>query len=206
MGTELDDTALLAAWAGGDRSAGATLMRRHFDPLHRFFRNKVGRSDDVEDLVQQTMLACLDTRDRFRGDADFRAFVFGIARNTLLKYLRERYKRDVIDADELSLADCGLGISTALRARREQQLLLTALRHISIDAQIVLELRYWEQASAKQIAEALGVSVPTVRGQLREAKLELRAALDRLARDPGELASTVDGLEKWAASLRVQWG
>jgi RNA polymerase sigma factor (sigma-70 family) len=202
---EATDAELLAAWAGGDRRAGATLLRRHFGALHRFFTNKVSSAAEAEDLVQQTMTACVEAHARFRGDASFRTFLFAIARNTLLKHLRDHKQLDALEPDNSSLADCGLGLSTVIGRRREQQLLLTALRHVSVESQIVLELFYWEQLNAKQIAEVLETTEPAVRGRLRKAKLELRAALDTLARSPTELASTVDGLERWAAELRAQW-
>jgi RNA polymerase sigma factor (sigma-70 family) len=199
------DAELFAAWAGGDRRSGAMLLRRHFGALHRFFTNKVASVAEAEDLVQQTMTACVEAHARFRGDASFRTFLFAIARNTLLKHLRDRKQLDTLDVDNSSLADCGLGLSTAMGVRREQQLLLTALRHISIESQIVLELYYWEQMNANAIAAVLETTEPAVRGRLRKAKLELRAALDSLARNPEELASTLDGLEQWAAALRAQW-
>ena len=56
--------------------------------------------------------------------------------------------------------------------------------------------------SATQIAVVLDTSEAAIRGRLRKAKLELRAALDGLARNPEELISTFDGLERWAAELR----
>lgn len=205
MSGDPSDAELLQAWGEGERRAGATLLRRHFAPLHRFFANKVGASAEVEDLVQQTLMACVHGRDRYRGDASFRTFLFAIARNTLLKHLRDRKRDAPLDVEGDSLADLGLGVSTILDLRREQQLLLTGLRHISLDSQIVLELYYWEQLSATQIAEVLETSEAAIRGRLRKAKLELRGALEHLARDPNELASTADGLERWAASLRAQW-
>ena len=199
------DAELLAAWAEGDRRSGAALLRRHFDALYRFFTNKVAAEAEAEDLVQQTMAACVEASGRYRGDASFRTFLFAIARNVLLKHIRDRKQVESIDAEGQSLADHGLGMSTALGLRREQQLLLTALRHVSIDSQVLLELYYWEQMSATQIAAVLNTSEAGVRGRLRKAKLELRAALDALARNPGELASTLDGLERWAADLRAHW-
>lgn len=199
---ELDDATLLQAWADGDRRSGAALLGRHFDALYRFFANKVGNAAEVEDLVQLTMMACVDARSRFRGDASFRTFLFAIARNTLLKHLRQRKPVDALDIAQSSVADCGLGLSTVLAVRREHELLLLALRHISVDSQIVLELFYWEQLNANQIAAVLETSEAAIRGRLRKAKLELRAALDGLARNPEELASTFEGLERWAAELR----
>src|SRR5690349_17684384 len=98
------------------------------------------------------MMACVDARSRFRGDSSFRTFLFAIARNTLLKHLRDRKAVEALDVEHTSLADCGLGLSTVIAARREHELLLLALRHIGLDSQIVLELYYWEQLSATQIA------------------------------------------------------
>lgn len=204
MAEPTDDDDLIAAWGQGDRKAGATLLRRHFDALYRFFANKLGSASEVEDLVQQTMIGCIEGRARFRGDSSVRTFLFAIARNTLLKFLRDRKQVTALDADSVSLADCGLGLSTALGLRREQRLLMSALRHIPIDSQVVLELYFWEQMSAKQVALVLDTSEAAIRGRLRKAKLELRGAIDSLARDPQELSSTIDGLDKWAASLAAR--
>ena len=88
---------------------------------------------------------------------------------------------------------------------REQQLLLTALRNIPIDSQVVLEMTYWEQMAGKAIAEVLGESEAVIRGRLRKAKLELRGAIEALARTPDELSSTLDGLERWVGALRNYW-
>ena len=55
-----DDAQLLRAWGDGDDRAGATLYRRHFDALYRFFRTKA--PDDYEDLIQTTMLECVQTK------------------------------------------------------------------------------------------------------------------------------------------------
>ena len=83
-----DDQALLEAWRGGDEHAGRELVERHLPAVYRFFANKLGR--DVDDLVQQTFLALIEGRDRVREAAGFRGFLFGIARNKLLKHFRDR--------------------------------------------------------------------------------------------------------------------
>jgi RNA polymerase sigma-70 factor (ECF subfamily) len=200
-----DDTALLDAWAGGDKQAGSVLFERHYRSVYRFFANKLASLAEVEDLVQQCFIAAIEARHRYRGDASFKGFLLAIARNLLLKHLRDHRKLESLDAGQISLADCGLGVSTIAQQRREQQLLLTALRHIPIDSQVVLEMTYWEQLTGKAIAEVLGESEAAIRGRLRKAKLELRGALEALARTPEELHSTLDGLERWAEGLRAYW-
>jgi RNA polymerase sigma factor (sigma-70 family) len=201
----VDDHTLLECWSGGDREAGSLLLERHFPSLHRFFGNKVSSLHDAEDLVQQTLVACVAARDTYRRDASFRTFLFAIARNTLLKHLRDRGPLDAIDADDVSLADCGLGLSSVVQAKREQRLLLRALRHIPIDSQVVLEMYYWEPMQVKEIAQVLGETVPAVRGRMRKAKAQLLEALEVLARDRDEHRSTVDGIDDWVRSLRAYW-
>lgn len=200
-----DDAALLRAWGEADARAGRQLFERHYRSVYRFFANKLASPAEVEDLVQQSFVAAVEGRGRFRGDAGFRSFLLGIARNLLLKHLRDHRKLDPLDAGERSLADCGAGASTMVQARREQQLLLTALRHIPIDSQVVLEMLYWEQMSAKDIGAALDESEAAIRGRLRKAKLELRGTIEALARTPDEVGSTIDGLERWAEGLRQYW-
>lgn len=200
-----DDAALLSAWAAGDGEAGSRLFTRHYRTVYRFFANKLSGLAAVEDLVQQCFMACIEARARFRGDASFRTFLLSIARNLLLKHLRDRHKDRPINADEISLADCGLGASTIMGVQREQQILLTALRRIPIDSQVVLEMTYWEQMSGKEIAAVLGETEPAIRGRLRKAKLELRGAVESLVRTPDEVTSTIDGLERWADGLRNYW-
>lgn len=202
----MDDGTLLEQWSCGDRDAGSLLFERHFRSLHRFFGNKLSSLHDVEDLVQQTLMACVTARESFRRDASFRTFLFAIARNILFKHLRERRSTDELDADGVSIADCGMGPSTAVRVKGEQRLLLQALRHIPIDSQVVLEMYYWEPMQAKEIADVLDETVPAVRGRLRRAKAQLLEALDRLASDRDERNSTVERLEDWAKSLRGYWG
>jgi DNA-directed RNA polymerase specialized sigma24 family protein len=61
--------------------------------MTRFFRNKVCSEDDVAELVGQTFLGCTTGKDRYRGDASVRQFLYAIAHNVLRKYIRARYKR-----------------------------------------------------------------------------------------------------------------
>lgn len=200
-----DDASLLGGWASGDKLAGSRLFERHYKTVFRFFANKLGSLAEVEDLVQQSFMAAIEARERYRGDASFKTFLLAISRNLLLKHIRDRRNIDSLDSSERSLADCGLGISTIAQLHREQQLLLTALRHIPVDSQVVLEMTYWEQMPAKAIAEVLDESEPTIRGRLRKAKLELRGSLEALARTPAELSSTLDGLERWVEGMRDYW-
>lgn len=196
------DHELLHAWRAGDRHAGGVLFERHFAGVFRFFRSKVDHG--VEDLVQRTFMACVESRDRFREEASFRTFVFAVARNVLREHIRQRQRSRQQEADfEVdSLVDLGQGPVTVLAARAEERLLLQALRSLPVAAQEILELFYWERLTGGELGEVLGVPEDTARTRLRRARLQLEQVIARLEANKTEVESTLSGLETWAAGLR----
>jgi RNA polymerase sigma factor (sigma-70 family) len=194
------DAELLHAWRAGDESAGGALFDRHFDPLYRFFRNKV--AEGVDDLVQQTLLACVQGRERFREDSSFRTYLFATARNVLFQHF-DRHRRDAdrIDYGTVSVIDLGESPSRIVAARAEQRVLAAALRSVPLDDQIALELYYWEGLTGPELADALGLTEPAVRSRLRRALERLRERVAALATTPDELQSVTGDLDGWAASL-----
>jgi RNA polymerase sigma-70 factor (ECF subfamily) len=81
-----DELALLDRWCAGDGSAGNTLFGRHFATVYRFFEHTVDK--DVDELVQETFLACLRDRDTVRRQRSFRTYLLATARHTLFAYFR----------------------------------------------------------------------------------------------------------------------
>jgi RNA polymerase sigma-70 factor (ECF subfamily) len=195
------DVELLEAWRGGDREAGSALFERHFDSICRFFANKIDR--DVDELVQKTFVACVEGRERFRGQSSFRTYLFGVAHNILRSHLRGRKREhDRLDFGTTSVCDLGLSPTVLLADKREQAITLQALRRVPLDHQIVLELYYWEEMTAAELAEMLGVPEGTVRGRIRRAKELLKEQIETLAESDALVKSTLSGLETWARSLR----
>src|SRR5687767_12300697 len=111
-GAAVTDFELLDAWGAGDHRAAKLLIDRHFEALYRFFRNKLGGPDGVEDLVQDTLLACISGRGQFRRESSFRTFLFATARNVLFHHFRKQKRAgDPIDPDTVSMVDLAPGPS-----------------------------------------------------------------------------------------------
>jgi RNA polymerase sigma factor (sigma-70 family) len=197
-----NDDELLAAWRDGDATAADALFTRHFDALYRFFRNKVDSASD--DLVQRTLLACFEGRERFRGECSFRTYLFAIARNQLLVYLAAQRSNRLVDPTTASVADAAPSPSEVLHHRREQALVLHALRRLPIDHQVLLELFYWEQLAGPELAEVIGVPEGTIRTRLRRARQLLATEIEAMGASPELLHSTLSDLDGWAARIRVQ--
>lgn len=197
----MEDGELLEAWRDGDRAAGEVLLSRHFAALHRFFGNKVQHG--VDDLIQDTMLAMVRSRDTFRGEASFRSFLFVVARNELYRLLRTRRRRpDHAPLDDEPITDLVDSPSQIVGRNHEETLLLRALRRIPLHQQILIELHYWEQMTTAELAASMAVPTGTVKSRLRAARQRLQSAMAELECDPGLLSSTLDNLERWAASVR----
>ncbi len=81
-------------------------------------------------------------------------------------------------------------------------LLLAALRTVPLEAQVILELYYWEHLSGTELAAVLGVGEDTARTRLRRARLLVGEALQRLTAPKETLASTLADLDSWARSVR----
>jgi len=190
-----DDRELLAAWRAGDRAAGDGLIRRHFDAICRFFRTKLG--DEVEDLIQRTFLDLLEAK----GPVDnVRATLFTIAHRRLLDHLRMRYSRPVDQLGSVSVADLGTSPSSAVGRSEEERLLHEAMRRVSVEHQVALELAYWEEMSGPEIAAVLQVSEHTVRSRLARARAALREEIGKLARTPAIARTTLEAIDARLAS------
>jgi RNA polymerase sigma-70 factor (ECF subfamily) len=202
----VDDGTLLDAWRGGDRKAGGELLQRHVRTLHRFFATKVNNQTEVEDLVQRTFIGALEGADRFRGDATVKTWLLAIARNVYRQWAWERSRKQQREAGlgDDSVADLGVGVSTAFEQKRGQKLLVMSLQRIPIDSQIILELYFWERLKAREIAAVFEIPEGTVRGRLRKAKALLEAEIDNLSRTGEERESVMQGLETWAAEIAGQ--
>jgi RNA polymerase sigma-70 factor (ECF subfamily) len=181
-----EDHQLLSSWAAGDEEAGNQLIERCFDPVYRFFRNKT-RDADVEDLVQQTFLACLEAHARYESRSSLVTFLLAIARNQLFNYYRS-HRREQITSRISSLVDLKTSPTGAVAKLEDMQLLIEALLRVPLDAQVILELAYVEELAGGEIAEVLGIAVGAVHTRLHRARQSLRESLSSLAPDRVALA------------------
>ncbi|MFO0637145.1 MAG: sigma-70 family RNA polymerase sigma factor [Nannocystaceae bacterium] len=190
---------LLAAWRRGDADAGDRLLQLHFASLCRLFAARVpGRAAD---LIQATMLAVVESRERVPEGLPFRAYLLGIARRVLVGAYREhdREQRRAFALAQFE-AHSRTSPSEAASRREQQRWLLAALRELPLDLQLPLELHYWEDLALPEVAAVLELPLGTVKSRLRRAK---EALVEAMQARPGELeAITVDDLARWASQLR----
>ncbi len=180
-GEPADDAALVRAVSGGDLEALGVLFRRHERSVRRTL-GRLGVPDaDVDDLVQATFLALVETASRFDAARPVRAWILGIT--TMMARRRGRalgraarqlalWARMLLDRGEPVPSPAEL----AERARA-LTLLARAIEGLSWKKREVFVLVTLEGMSGDEAALALGIPVNTVWTRLHHARSELRAAL-----------------------------
>ncbi len=194
------DLELLGAWAAGDAQAGDALVRRHYASILRFFDLRAPAQ--AEDLTQKTFLTCTTALANLREGASFRAFLFGIARNALLHHLRSRSRAaPTFDFDDLESPDQAATPSRVVAMYEEQRLLLRAMQTIPVEAQMLLQMFYWESLSNREIAEALAVPVSTVTTRVSRARQALQKTIAEIPGLERHRSALLEGLDSWVTSI-----
>lgn len=198
-----DEFTLLAEWRAGDQRAGSQILRAYFAPLHRFFFNKVDVEADIDELIQDTLMACVAGVQRIRSGASFRSYLFSVAHNRLISHWQRRRHARAIDALRESVVDLGASPTQALAHREEHRVLLAALRRLPLEMQVLLEMHHWERLPGPELAQVLDLPEGTVRSRLRRANTLLRAAIVAVTGSELSATSTLNDLERWAAEIRA---
>jgi RNA polymerase sigma-70 factor (ECF subfamily) len=175
-----EDLELLDRWTAGDAAAGNQLFTRNFALVYRFFESKT--EGEIDDLVQETFLACLKSRATFRRQSTFRTYLLAIARHTLFHYWRKRRpSSEPIDFQEVSVASLSTSVGSKLSAEQERAMLFAALRAMPLDQQLLIELYYWEDLDREALATVFDVEPATIGTRLFRARQALREHVERPA-------------------------
>jgi len=172
----------------GDLSAFDALYHRTREEAARTLSRLVGRRADLEDLLQETYLQLLRSVKRFRGDAQFRTFLYRVCTNVALMHLRWRRRRPEDVVSELPDDAVASSNPESEAARREAaRLVELALEGLTAKKRIVFVYHELCEMGPEEIATIVGSSPNTVRSRLHHARLEFAFAMKQLLarRAPG---------------------
>ncbi|HEY0487896.1 MAG TPA: RNA polymerase sigma factor [Telluria sp.] len=178
----IPDTELLRQLRGGAQTAFQALYRRHQGPLYRFAVLRCGSPDTAADVVQEVFMGVLTGAWRFdplRGQLQH--FLFGVARNLILKHEQARGRTASLPADEDGedeAGDDGAGEPLARLLNDElaedvRRALAQLAPHYR-DAVILYEMH---DLSYQEIATVCQVDIGTVRSRLSRGRAALAKRL-----------------------------
>jgi len=197
---------------GGDEDAFRTLIEPHRPALHAHCCRMLGSPDDADDALQNTLLRAWRALPKFRGRSSLRTWLYRIATNVCLDAIRSRANRIVpVDfgeaagagpperppiaswiepyADDALVGSADEAAPEARYERREalELAFIAALRHLPARQRSVLILRDVLGFSAKEAADALSTTAPSVNAALLRAR---RAVKERLPEKSRQVSLT----------------
>jgi len=159
----------------GDTSRLGLLYERHKRPLLGFFVGLVRDRELGEDLVQNTFMRILKYRHLFRGDGDFRTWMFHIARNVKNDHYRKnKTATEPIDKWAERIGD-GQQQAITWQTEDDLRMLAVAMDQLSEDKRELLLLCKYQEKRYKEVGELLGCSEGTVKVKVFRALQDLRA-------------------------------
>jgi RNA polymerase sigma-70 factor (ECF subfamily) len=174
----LDDRALVALAATGDRAAFDALVRRHqrtvYGVCYRFTHDHA----EASDLAQDALVRAYRGLPRFKGDAAFGTWLYRIAVNVCLT--RASVKTPPIDPIEpLDLADArGDRPDDPLRRAQDAARVKAAIARLPKKQRLTVILRVYHELPHDVIARTLGSTVGTVKANFFHALQNLRRLLE----------------------------
>ena len=155
---------------------------QEFEPrIRRYVRRLVG-AGDAEDVTQDVFVKVSQALPRFRGDARIGTWIYRIATNTAFDRLRsrslERARRRPCDGRE-ALAGTPPDVDRELARNEMSGCIRQHVDALPPGYRSVILLSETEGLTNGEIADALGLSLPTVKIRLHRARRRLRSQLER---------------------------
>lgn len=156
----------------------ASLYEESYGKVARYIFARIGNQQEAEDLASETFVRALKSLDSYQERGlPMEAWIFKIAHNLVVDYLRKVSKRQMVTLDEVSIPDSANPEETA-ESNIELERLSKALEHLSPTRREVIGLRFFAGLSAIEAGKILGKSPGAVRQLQRAAVRSLRTILD----------------------------
>jgi len=175
------DAQLVGRVQGGDQQAFAELVRRHSALVFRLAVSILGKEfvPEAEDVTQEVFLKVHHAIGTFRGESEFRSWIYRITFNQAVN-LKERVRFRKPHADETVLAEMisgEPGPDRQAEAAQSARVLADCMQTLPEVYQSALRLYYWLDASVAEIAELLAVPDNTAKSYLHRSRQLLKSML-----------------------------
>ena len=177
----LEDNALMIRVKDGDIDKLGLLFQRYKRPLFGFFYGMNKDTELCDDLVQNVFFRILKYRYLFRGEGDFRTWMFHIARNVNHDHYRKlKWKnKDALENWTEKLSN-GENRVTEFQQDEEMKLLSMAMDRLPEDKREILLLSKYQEKKYKEIGEIIGCSEGAVKVKVFRALQELKEVYRKL--------------------------
>lgn len=170
------DLALAERFRDGDRAAFDLLVRRHQKGMWRLSRRYVKNDADAADVTQLAFVRAFRGLAGFRGTATVRSWLYRIAINCALSWLRDHRREQPAEIGEDALTEDNPA-PAQLSAGDDRARLREAIAQLPPKQKLVLELRVFDDLSFKEVSDLADCSENTAKVNFHYAVKRLRDIL-----------------------------
>lgn len=189
------DPGVLRKAQRGDERAFSVLVQAYERPVYNYIVRLVGNRDLAEDLTQEVFLRVYQGLPGFSLRSRFTTWLFQVTKNRVLDELRtlERRPRAVVALDDIPPLEV---LDQPLERTETIDALWRAVDALNVDLKMALLLRDVVGLSYAEIADALEVTLATVKWRIFKAREEVAETLSR----DGITAATATSTRRTAAA------
>jgi RNA polymerase sigma-70 factor (ECF subfamily) len=172
-----EDSALIRRLTAGDEEALGAIMNRYGGAILHFAHRLVGDLHLAEEIYQDTILKAWQQAASFRQDGHLKAWLFRVARNNAIDYMRKKR----VPTEEFTA--CLETAATNFRPDREAERswladqLIAALDALPATYRQIIQLRFFHQLGYQEISQALCIPLGTVKSRINYAIARLTKVL-----------------------------
>ena len=176
----LEDFKLVDRAVGGDEKAYALLLQRYRRAVYHMILKMVRNVDDAEDLTIEAFGKAFRSLHRFKKDFTFSTWLFRIATNNSIDFIRKRklytmsidtaYTDDDGNAVSMSIPDQNLNPQDEAIKSQKEEIIRVVVNQLPAKYQKLVKLRYFNELSYEEIAVEISAPLGTVKAQLHRAR------------------------------------
>ena len=187
---EFSDAAIVAQVLAGDKEAFRLLVERHTRSIYSVAYRMTGNQQDAEEIMQETFLRAYRSLERFELRSSFSTWLYRIAVNRCLDFLKARKMNDTYPiAEDSGAAEDDRAIHLPANSPGPDRLLLSdearqkitqAMALLSPTERVAFTMRHMEGRSIDEISRSLNVKASAAKNSIFRAVQKLRQELEPL--------------------------
>lgn len=173
-----DEEVLVQRAQKQDNEAFAQLYEAYFDKIYRYISFRVRNDMEAEDMTQQVFMKVLNSILSYKSQGvPFSSWVYRIAHNLVVDFMRQQNKKSTVDIDGLQLVSLAEDPQEMIEKQIDVEDLKKATQRLTASQQEVLSLRFAGELSIIECAQIMGKSEGAIKALQHSAVLALRKAL-----------------------------
>ena len=175
-----DEVDLVMKATEGDERAYGKLVAKYQSRLYNFVRSMVRNEEIAEDITQESFVKAFFSLKKLQNAGSFKSWLFRIANNNTLDYLRKK-KIQTVDVDDHvreSYVDTASPEKGAIKSSRSKHI-REALGKLKQDQRSILVMCDLQGFSYQEISESLSIPFGTVQSRIYYARKKLKEFLDK---------------------------